>query len=95
MGGESRTVLKFHPRLAPIKAAVFPLVKRDGMPEHAEKTANEKEPERGAHRAIFADGILAGPTRNRELAPHRSLRCLLVSAGWPSTATARRRSSPR
>ncbi len=37
VGGETRTVLKFHPRLAPIKAAVFPLVKRDGMPELAEK----------------------------------------------------------
>ena len=36
MGGEARTVLKFHPRLAPIKAAVFPLVKKDGMPEKAE-----------------------------------------------------------
>ena len=35
MGGETRTVLKFHPRLAPIKAAVFPLVKKDGMPEKA------------------------------------------------------------
>jgi glycyl-tRNA synthetase len=32
---EIRTVLRFHPRLAPIKAAVFPLVKRDGMPEKA------------------------------------------------------------
>jgi glycyl-tRNA synthetase len=28
-----RLSLKFHPRLAPIKAAVFPLVKKDGMPE--------------------------------------------------------------
>jgi len=37
VGGETRTVLKFHPRLAPIKAAVFPLVKRDAMPEFAEK----------------------------------------------------------
>ena len=37
VGGEARTLLKFHPRLAPIKAAVFPLVKRDGMPELAEK----------------------------------------------------------
>jgi glycyl-tRNA synthetase len=36
VGGEARTVLKFHPRLAPIKAAVFPLVKKDGMPEKAE-----------------------------------------------------------
>ncbi len=28
-----RLFLKLHPRLAPIKAAVFPLVKKDGMPE--------------------------------------------------------------
>src|SRR5262249_49645052 len=27
----------FHPRLAPIKAAVYPLVNKDGMPEVAEK----------------------------------------------------------
>jgi glycyl-tRNA synthetase len=32
-----RTLLKLHPRLAPIKAAVFPLVKKDGMPEVAQK----------------------------------------------------------
>lgn len=35
VGGDTRTVMKFHPRLAPIKAAVFPLVKKDGMPELA------------------------------------------------------------
>jgi len=29
----SRTVMKFHPRLAPVKAAILPLVKKDGMPE--------------------------------------------------------------
>ena len=32
---QTRTVMKFHPRIAPIKAAVFPLVKKDGMPEVA------------------------------------------------------------
>ena len=32
---ETRTVMKFHPALAPIKSAVFPLVKKDGMPERA------------------------------------------------------------
>jgi glycyl-tRNA synthetase len=32
-----RVYLKLHPRLAPVKAAVFPLVKKDGMPEVAEK----------------------------------------------------------
>jgi glycyl-tRNA synthetase len=29
--------MKFHPRVAPIKAAVFPLVNKDGMPEVAER----------------------------------------------------------
>jgi glycyl-tRNA synthetase len=32
---EERLVMKFHPRLAPVKAAIFPLVKKDGMPEKA------------------------------------------------------------
>ncbi|MDP6601072.1 MAG: glycine--tRNA ligase [Phycisphaerales bacterium] len=32
----SKVFMKFHPRLAPIKAAVFPLVKKDGMPEVAQ-----------------------------------------------------------
>ncbi len=30
-----RTVLRFHPRLAPVKVAVFPLVKKEGMPDRA------------------------------------------------------------
>jgi len=33
--------LKLHPRLAPIKAAVFPLVDKDGMPEIADKLYDE------------------------------------------------------
>ncbi|MHC4779961.1 MAG: glycine--tRNA ligase, partial [Planctomycetota bacterium] len=32
---EKRTVLKFHPKLAPIKVAVFPLLRKLGMPERA------------------------------------------------------------
>jgi glycyl-tRNA synthetase len=34
---EGRTVMGFHPALAPIKAGVFPLTKKDGQPEMAEK----------------------------------------------------------
>jgi len=34
-------VLGFAPALAPVKAGVFPLVKKDGMPEFAEKLAKE------------------------------------------------------
>jgi glycyl-tRNA synthetase len=33
----SPEVMKIHPRIAPIKAAIFPLVNKDGMPEIAEK----------------------------------------------------------
>ena len=33
--GEMRTVLRLHPRLAPVKAAVLPLVSKDGQPELA------------------------------------------------------------
>ncbi|MBE0635644.1 glycine--tRNA ligase, partial [Candidatus Bipolaricaulota bacterium] len=32
---QERIVLRLHPRLAPIKAAIFPLVKKDGQPEFA------------------------------------------------------------
>ena len=35
--GEKRVVMRFHPRLAPLKVAVLPLVKRDNMPEVARK----------------------------------------------------------
>jgi len=38
---EGRTVLRLHPRLAPLKVAVFPLVKKDGMPEVARKIIAE------------------------------------------------------
>ena len=34
-GGDVRTVLRLHPRLAPVKAAILPLVKKDGQPELA------------------------------------------------------------
>jgi glycyl-tRNA synthetase len=35
VAGDQRTVLKLHPRLAPIKVAVLPLVRKDGQPELA------------------------------------------------------------
>jgi glycyl-tRNA synthetase len=35
LGGEHRTVLRLHPALAPIKVAVFPLLRKDGHPEVA------------------------------------------------------------
>lgn len=39
--GESRVVLSLDPKVAPVKAAVFPLVKKDGLPEIATKLQAE------------------------------------------------------
>ncbi len=46
---KTRRVLKLHPRLAPYKVAVLPLVKRDGMPEKAREIVQQ----------FFAEGINA------------------------------------
>jgi glycyl-tRNA synthetase len=35
--GRKRTVLRLHPRMAPVKVAVLPLVSKEGMPERARK----------------------------------------------------------
>lgn len=41
INGQKRNLLRFHPSLAPIKAAVLPLVRKDGMPEIATKLHDE------------------------------------------------------
>jgi len=48
---EERTVLRLSPKIAPIKAAILPLVNRDGMPDVAKKIADELRP----HLKIFYD----------------------------------------
>ncbi len=50
-GVETRTVLKLHPKLAPTKVAIFPLVNRDGMPEFARNIENDLRP----HYRVFYD----------------------------------------
>ena len=35
IGGDTRTVLKLHPTLAPVKVAVLPLLRKEGHPERA------------------------------------------------------------
>jgi glycyl-tRNA synthetase len=45
--GETRTVLKLHPRLAPVKVAVLPLVRKDGQPELA------RDVERAVRRRVW------------------------------------------
>jgi glycyl-tRNA synthetase len=39
--GRQRTVLRLHPRLAPVKAAVLPLVSKEGMPEKAREVFDQ------------------------------------------------------
>jgi len=50
-GTETRVVLRLHPKLAPVKAAVFPLVNRDGMPELARSIEQALRP----HYRVFYD----------------------------------------
>ena len=50
--GEKRVVLKLHPRIAPMKAAVFPLVKRDNMPEIARAIEHDLR----KYMTVFYDG---------------------------------------
>ena len=38
---KTRVVMKFHPRLAPFKVAVLPLVKKDGLPEIAREIVSD------------------------------------------------------
>jgi glycyl-tRNA synthetase len=47
--------MRFHPRLAPIKAAVFPLVNKDGMPEVAERLYTELQGKFGRDGFIETD----------------------------------------
>jgi glycyl-tRNA synthetase len=39
--GKQRTYLKFHPAIAPVKAAILPLTKKDGLPEKAAQIVEE------------------------------------------------------
>jgi glycyl-tRNA synthetase len=49
--GETRVVLRFHPAIAPIKAAVLPLVNKDRMPEMAQSLYNDLR----RHLPVFYD----------------------------------------
>ncbi len=43
--GSKRDVMRFHPSLAPYKVAIFPLIKKEGMPEYAERLHKEIQKE--------------------------------------------------
>ncbi|GAB3522762.1 glycine--tRNA ligase [Emticicia fontis] len=60
---KERTYLKLHPALAPIKAAVLPLVKRDGLAEKGEAIANSLK---SSFRTVYDDGGAIGKRYTRQ-----------------------------
>src|SRR5438477_9419404 len=61
--GERRTLLRLHPRLAPVKAAVLPLVSKDGQPELAHEVYREV---RARVQAEFDEGGAIGRRYRRQ-----------------------------
>jgi len=88
---EIRTVMRFHPKLAPIKAAVFPLVNRDGMPEIAKKIEETLRP----HMRVFYDDSGAVGRRYRRQDEVGTPFCLTVDSQTlqDQTVTVRERDS--
>jgi len=62
-GEKERTYLKLHPALAPIKAAVLPLVKRDGLAEIAQDITKSLKP---YFRTVYDDGAAIGKRYTRQ-----------------------------
>ena len=60
---EGRTVLGLHPSIAPIKAGVFPLVKKDGMPDMAHRIADDL---RESFTIFYDDGGAIGRRYRRQ-----------------------------
>jgi glycyl-tRNA synthetase len=61
--GEKRVVLRLHPAIAPLKAAVFPLVNKDGMPELARRIFDDL---RKHYNTFYDDGGSIGRRYRRQ-----------------------------
>ena len=61
--GEPRVVLRLHPALAPLKAAVFPLVNKNGMPELARRIFDDL---RRSLKVFYDDGGSIGRRYRRQ-----------------------------
>lgn len=60
---QKRTLMKFHPKLAPLKAAIFPLVNKEGMPDIAHKLYRDLK----AHMPVtYDDGGAIGRRYRRQ-----------------------------
>ncbi|MGL4631786.1 MAG: glycine--tRNA ligase [Leadbetterella sp.] len=62
-GEKERTYLSLHPALAPIKAAILPLVKKDGLAEKAMAIANSLK---SSFKTIYDDGGAIGKRYTRQ-----------------------------
>jgi glycyl-tRNA synthetase len=60
---QTRVVMKFHPRLAPIKAAILPLVNKEGMPEKAHALYRELKQD---WNVVYDDGGAVGRRYRRQ-----------------------------
>ena len=63
VGNEQRTVLKLHPRIAPVKVAVLPHVRKDGLPELARELY---EALRGRMQSEYDEGGSIGKRYRRQ-----------------------------
>ena len=72
--GETRVVLKFSPKIAPVKVAVFPLVNKDGMPEIAMKVFHDLK----EHFKAFYDDSGAVGRRYRRMDEIGTPYCLTI-----------------
>ncbi len=90
---ETRVVMKLHPRLAPVKIAVFPLVNRDGMPEVSKKIEQELRP----HFRVFYDDSGAIGRRYRRQDEAGTPFCITIDSQTlqDQTVTVRDRDSMR
>jgi glycyl-tRNA synthetase len=61
--GETRVVMRFRPDVAPIKAAVLPLVKKDGLPEIADRIFHDLK---GRFNVFYDDGGSIGRRYRRQ-----------------------------
>jgi glycyl-tRNA synthetase len=88
---EERVVLHLSPAVAPIKVAIFPLVKKDGMPDIAKNITNDL---RGEYRIFYDDSGSIG-RRYRRMDEAGTPFCLTVDSDTLSdgTVTIRHRDS--
>ena len=76
-------MLRFHPRIAPIKAAIFPLVKKDGMPE----IAHAIEKDLRQHFSVFYDEKGAVGRRYRRMDEIGTPFCITVDGDTQQDGT--------